>query len=95
MTYVLIALQLLGIRDRYRPVCVGRDIVNVELCERLFISGWGLFVGSVVAACIFHWLTEHVPWMHGWWKRAEKPIWILLCLVIVIFIVLMFATDKV
>ena len=67
---------------------------NVELCKRVFLSGWGLFVGSIVGACVFHWLTQNVPFMHGWWERASTPIGILVYASIAVALVCWFMANK-
>ena len=68
---------------------------NVELCKRVFLSGWGLFVGSIVGACVFHWLTTKVPFMHGWWERASTPMSVLVIASLVISVVLWVAAENV
>ena len=68
---------------------------NEELCRRVFLSGWGLFVGSIVGVCIFHWLTEHVPFMRGWWERASTPIGILVMASIAVAVVLWVVAENV
>ena len=95
----LISFQLLACRGgtRSHPTrdfcqC---DAVNVELCSRFFLSGWRLFVGSIVGACIFHWLTQNVPIMRGWWERASTPIGILIYASGAAMIVLSFVASRV
>jgi len=88
MHFALIAFQLLGTGNmRGRPICEW-DAVDKELCGRIFVSGWALFCGSIVGACVFHWLTQHVRWMHGWWERASTPIGIWIIISAIVFIVL-------
>ena len=88
----LVAFHLLGSIFDHPDTCGRAD--NEELCVRLFLSGWGLFVGSIVGACIFHWLTEHVPFMHGWWQRASTPIGILICASMAVAVVMWFMTSR-
>ena len=94
MPQALIALQLLGTNfwDR-RDFC--NYAVNEEQCVRLFLSGWGLFVGSIVGACVFHWLTQKVPFMHGWWERASTPIGFLIITSGVVAVVLWIVAENV
>ena len=61
MPQALIAFHLLGEIRRFYDTCAYAD--NEELCSRVLLSGWGLFVGSIVGVCVFYWLTEHVPRM--------------------------------
>ena len=91
---MLIPFHLLGGVFDNRDFC-GADAVDEELCVRLFLSGWGLFVGSIVGACIFHWLTQKVLWMHGWWERASTPIGILIIVSGVVSVVLSVVAENV
>ena len=68
--------------------------VNEELCTRVFLSGWGLFVGSIVGACVFHCLTQNVSFMRGWWERAATPIGILIYVSIAVALVCWFMTSR-
>ena len=91
---MLIPFHLLGGVFDNRDFC-GADAVDEELCVRLFLSGWGLFVGSIVGACIFHWLTEHVPFMHGWWERTSMPMSVLVIASLVVSVVLWVVAENV
>ena len=89
----LVAFPLLASVFDHPDTCGRAD--NEELCVRLFLSGWGLFVGSIVGACIFHWLTQNVPIMRGWWERASTPIGILIYASGAAMIVLSFVASRV
>ena len=97
MPQALIAFHLLAAGYNFhdiRDTCAV-DAINEELCSRLFLSGWGLFVGSIVGTCVFHWLTEHVPFMRGWWERASTPIGILVMASIAVAVVLWVVAENV
>ncbi|AII49515.1 hypothetical protein KR52_10225 [Synechococcus sp. KORDI-52] len=68
---------------------------NEELCNRLFLSGWGLFVGSIVGVCVFYWLTEKVPLMRSWRERAPWPLTVLAYASMAIAVVLWFMAENV
>ena len=93
MPQALIAFHLLGqIRD-FHDTCGYAD--NEELCSRLFLSGWGLLVGSIVGVCVFHWLTTKVPFMHGWWERTSMPMSVLVIASLVVSVVLWVVAENV
>ena len=94
MPQALIAFHLLAGYKFHDIVDVCEFADNEELCTRVFLSGWGLFVGSIVGTCIFHWLTEHVPFMHGWWERASTPIGILVYASIAVAVVCWFMASR-
>ena len=95
MPQALIAFHLLAAGYNFHDIgdtCGGA--VNEELCTRVFLSGWGLFVGSIVGACVFHWLTQNVSFMRGWWERASTPIGILIYVSIAVALVCWFMTSR-
>ena len=67
---------------------------NEELCTRVFLSGWGLFVGSIVGVCVFYWLTDHVPRMRNWRERAAWPLSVLLYVSMAVAVVMWFMANK-
>ena len=73
-------------------VCEFAD--NEELCTRVFLSGWGLFVGSIFGVCVFYWLTEHVPRMRNWRERAAWPLTVLVWASIAVAVVCWFMANK-
>ena len=93
MPQALVAFHLLGTVFDHPDTCGRAD--NEELCSRLFLSGWGLLVGSIVGVCVFHWLTTKVPFMHGWWERASTPMSVLVIASLVISVVLWVAAENV
>jgi len=95
MPQALIAFHLLAAGYNFHDIgdtC--GSAVNEELCTRVFLSGWGLFVGSIVGACVFHWLTQNVSFMRGWWERASTPIGILIYVSIAVALVCWFMTSR-
>ena len=93
MPQALVAFHLLGTVFDHPDTCGRAD--NEELCVRLFLSGWGLFVGSIVGACVFHWLTTKAPFMHGWWERTSMPMSVLVIASLVVSVVLWVVAENV
>ena len=94
MSQALIAFHLLAGYNFHDIVDVCEFADNEELCTRVFLSGWGLFVGSIVGACVFRWLTQNVSFLRGWWERASTPIGILIYISIAIALVCWFMTSR-
>ena len=89
LSLIAIELQWLGTRGALqRQTSACETAINKELCGQVFMSGWGLFVGTIVVLIVFYRLTEHVPCMRGWWKHLEWPATILTILSTVIGFVL-------
>ena len=86
--------ELLASAQRFRctnsgscppDACAGA--ANEELCGQLFLSGWLMFVGTVVGLIIFYRLTLIVPFMRGWYpKRTEQPWYLLLTMTAIGFL---------
>ena len=95
MPQALIAFQLLAAGYNFPnkfDTCQFAD--NEELCTRVFLSGWGLFVGSIVGVCVFYWLTDHVPRMRSWRERAAWPLSVLLYVSMAVAVVMWFMANK-
>ena len=92
MPQALIAFHLLGEIRRFYDTCAYAD--NEELCSRVLLSGWGLFVGSIVGVCVFYWLTDHVPRMRNWRERAAWPLTVLVWASIAVAVVCWFMANK-
>ena len=95
MPQALIAFHLLSAGYNFHDIgdtC--GSAVNEELCKRVFFSGWGLFVGSIVGVCVFYWLTDHVPRMRSWRERAAWPLSVLLYVSMAVAVVMWFMANK-
>ena len=95
MEQTLIAFHLLAAGYNFHDIvdtCEFAD--NEELCTRVFLSGWGLFVGSIVGVCVFYWLTDHVPRMRNWRERAAWPLSVLLYVSMAVAVVMWFMANK-